>query len=77
MTTPAMTHPSRAAVPAACAANSAPNSQPEPMIEVSDAQVAPIRPISRLRPTSVGVASVAPAASVLLAMLDPFSDRAP
>ena len=34
--------------------DSAPNSQPEPMIEVSDAQVAPIRPISRFRPTSVG-----------------------
>ena len=41
-------------MPAACAANSAPNSQPEPMIEVSDAQVAPIKPISRFRPTSVG-----------------------
>ena len=52
--TPAITQPSRAAVPAACAAKSAPNSQPEPMIEVSDAQVAPIKPISRLRPTSVG-----------------------
>ena len=52
--TPPMTQPSRAAVPAACAAKSAPNSQPDPMMEVSDAQVAPISPISRLRPTSDG-----------------------
>ena len=29
--------------------------QPEPMIEVSDDQVAPISPISRLRPTSAGL----------------------
>ena len=50
--TPAMTQPSSAAVPAAAAASQAPNSQPEPMIDVSDAQVAPISPISRLRPTS-------------------------
>ena len=77
MTTPAMIHASRAAAPAACAARNAPNSQPEPMIEVSDAQVAPIRPMSRFRPTSVGVTAVAPTDSVLLAMLDPFSDRAP
>ena len=75
--TPAITQPSRAAVPAACAARNAPNSQPEPMIEVSDAQVAPMKPMSRFRPTSVGVTAVAPTASVLLAMLDPFSDRAP
>jgi len=33
---PAITQPTSAAVPAADAANSAPNSQPEPMIEVSD-----------------------------------------
>jgi hypothetical protein len=37
-------------------------------------QVAPISPISRLRPTSVGPASVAP---VSTAMIDLFSDRAP
>jgi hypothetical protein len=42
------------------------------MIEVSDAQVAPMKPISRFRPTSVGVAAVAPTDSVLLAMLIPF-----
>ena len=77
MTIPAMIHASRAAVPAACAARNAPKSQPEPMIEVSDAQVAPIKPISRFRPTSVGTEAEAPTASVLLAMLDPFSDRAP
>ncbi len=55
---PPMTQPSRAIGPAACAANSAPNSQPEPMMEVSDAQVAPINPISRLRPTSDGAVGV-------------------
>src|SRR5216683_8076634 len=66
--TPPMTQPSRAAVPAACAANSEPNSQPEPMIEVSDAQVAPIRPISRLRPTSAGVVTVA---TDSVAMIEP------
>ena len=48
-TTPAMTQASRAAVPAACAASNAPNSQPEPMIEVSDAQVAPIKPMLPLQ----------------------------
>ena len=52
--TPPMTQPSRAIGPATCEAYSAPNSQPEPMMEVSDAQVAPISPISRLRPTSDG-----------------------
>ena len=56
--TPAMTQPSSAAVPAAAAASQAPNSQPEPMIEVSEAQVAPISPISRRRPTSVGFVAV-------------------
>ena len=60
-TTPAMIQPRTAAPPTACAANSAPNSQPEPMIEVSDAQVAPISPISRLRPTSVGWVTTAAA----------------
>src|SRR5436190_24061510 len=53
-TTPAMAQAKTAAPPTACAAKSEPNSQPEPMIEVSDAQVAPTNPISRLRPTSVG-----------------------
>ena len=53
---------------------SAPNSQPEPMIDVSDAQVAPISPSSRLRPTSVGVVTATPAVSA--AMCHPFSDRA-
>ncbi len=56
--TPAMTQPSSAAVPAAAAASQAPNSQPEPMMEVSEAQVAPISPISRRRPTSVGFVAV-------------------
>src|ERR1700748_2036698 len=46
------------------------------MIEVSDAQVAPISPSSRFSPTSGGAAVVA-AASVLLLIPDPFSDRAP
>jgi hypothetical protein len=49
----------RAADPTAVAAKYEPNSQPEPMIEVSDAQVAPISPISLLRPTSAGLVSVA------------------
>ena len=59
MMTPAISHPRTAIAPASAAAPSAPNSQPEPMIEVSDAQVAPISPISRLRPTSAGLVSVA------------------
>ena len=41
---PAMTQQIMAADPTACAAKYEPNSQPEPMIEVSDAQVAPIKP---------------------------------
>src|SRR6266487_4548634 len=73
--TPAMTQARMDAPPTASAANSGVNSQPEPMIDVSEAQVAPISPNSRLRPTSVGVVVVTPAASV--AMIDPFSDRAP
>ena len=68
--TPAMTQPSKAAVPAACAANNEPNSQPEPMIEVSDAQVAPISPISRRRPTSAGWLAGAPVDPVSVAMID-------
>ena len=77
--TPAMAQARTAAPPTACAANSAPNSHPEPMIEVSDAQVAPISPSSRLRPTSVGWVTVTPgpAPDVSVAMIDPFSDRAP
>src|SRR6516225_11091039 len=75
MTTPAMTQATTDAPPTAIAANSGVNSQPEPMIDVSDAQVAPTSPSSRLRPTSVGVSTAAPAASV--AMCDLFSDRAP
>src|SRR5713101_3591866 len=72
---PAMIQASTAAPPTACAAKSAPNSQPEPMIDVSDAQVAPISPSSRLKPTSVGAATATPEVSV--AMCHPFSDRAP
>src|SRR5580698_861247 len=68
--TPAMTHPSKAAVPAACAANSAPKSQPEPMMEVSEAQVAPISPISRRRPTSAGLVRGTPVDPVSVAMID-------
>src|SRR6266516_1152751 len=75
ITTPAMAQAKTAAPPTACAAKSAPNSQPEPMIDVSDAQVAPISPSSRLKPTSVGAATATPEASV--AMCDPFSDRGP
>src|SRR5213082_1001242 len=74
-TTPAMSQARTAAPPTACAANSAPNSQPEPMIDVSDAQVAPISPSSRLKPTSVGFVTATPAVSA--AMCHPFSDHAP
>src|ERR1700729_4034702 len=52
--TPPMTQPSRAIGPAACEAYSAPNSQPDPMMEFSDAQAIFVSPISRLRPTSDG-----------------------
>src|SRR5450755_1931626 len=58
-TTPAMTQSRTAAPPTSSAAVSGANSQPEPMIDVSDAQVAPISPISRLRPTSAGLVAVA------------------
>jgi hypothetical protein len=61
--TPPMTQPRIAAVPAAAAAYQAPNSQPEPMIVVSEEQTAPISPISRLRPTSAGLVTTAPAMS--------------
>ena len=52
---PATIQQMMAADPTAAAAKYEPNSQPEPMIEVSDDQVAPISPISRLRPTSAGL----------------------
>src|SRR5580693_5689672 len=56
--TPAIAQESSAAVPTAWAANSEPNSQPEPISDVSDDQMAPTSPISRLRPTSVGLTAV-------------------
>src|SRR5580700_6974647 len=61
---PPMHQARRAPVPVEYEAFHAPNSQPDPMIEVTDAQVAPTRPISRRRPMSpgrlvVGTASVA------------------
>src|SRR6266852_3219037 len=68
-TTPAMTQSRTAAPPTNSAAESGANSQPEPMMDVSDAQVAPISPISRLRPTSAGLASV----TVSVAMLNLLS----
>src|SRR6202012_4019019 len=66
--TPPMTQAMIAAGPAACAAYNAPNSQPEPMMELSDAQTGPMNPISRLRPTSAGELTVAEPVSV--AMMD-------
>src|SRR4249919_258640 len=69
-TTPAMAQARTAAPPTACAAKSAPNSQPEPIIDVSDAQVAPTRPSSRLKPTSVGTSVTA---TDSLAMSEPSS----
>ena len=61
MQTPAMIQARMADVPAEYAPFHEPNSQPEPMIEVTDAQVAPMNPISRLRPTSAGLVLVATA----------------
>src|SRR6266516_799375 len=69
-TTPAMAQARTEAPPTACAAKSEPNSQPEPMIDVSDAQVAPTSPSSRLRPTSVGTSVTA---TDSLAMFEPSS----
>src|SRR5215469_9256717 len=69
-TTPATTQSMMAPPPISSTAVSGANSQPEPMIDVSDAQVAPIRPSSRLRPTSVG-ATVS--ATESLAMFEPSS----
>src|SRR5215470_3894577 len=75
MMAPAMTQARMDAPPTSVAAISGANSQPDPMMDVSDAQVAPISPSSRLRPTSAGV--VTPTPEVSVAMCDPFSDRAP
>src|SRR5262249_21735390 len=73
MMTPARSQARTAAPPISCAAKNAPNSQPEPIMEVSDAQVAPISPISLLKPTSPGLMSCDN-----LAMIDSsFLDRAP
>src|SRR3954454_13642288 len=46
---PPTTHEIIAAGPAAISPFCAPNSQPEPMIEPTEAHIRPIRPISRLR----------------------------
>src|SRR6184192_1933347 len=69
-TIPATIQSMTAPPPISSTAVSGANSQPEPMIEVSDAQVAPIRPSSRFRPTSVGTTSVA---TDSLAMFEPSS----
>src|SRR5499426_668323 len=68
--TAAMIQASQAPPPISSTAVSGANSQPEPMIDVSDAQVAPTRPSSRFRPTSVGRTSVA---TDSLAMFEPSS----
>ena len=70
--TPAMTQARMDAPPTATAAISGVNSQPEPMMDVSDAQVAPISPSSRLRPTSAGLVSTVTS----VAMIDLSPDRA-
>ena len=64
-----------AAGPAKTTAPIAANNHPEPIIEVSDAQVAPISPISRRRPTSSGLdlATVSDSDDIV----DLFPDRAP
>jgi hypothetical protein len=51
-----MTHDSRAAGPAIFEALSAPNSQPEPMIEPTEVNNRPTTPISRRRRRLVGAA---------------------
>jgi hypothetical protein len=61
------------AAPAIIAAPMLANSQPEPMIDVSEAQMAPISPTSRRKPTSAGLA----VDTVSVAMIDLFPDRAP
>jgi hypothetical protein len=66
---PAMAQARRAPVPVAYAAFHEPNSQPDPMIEVTDAQVAPISPISRFRPTSAGRVSMGTAAVAMSNLL--------
>jgi hypothetical protein len=61
--------------PAKTTAPIAVSNHPEPIIEVSDAQVAPISPISRRRPTSSGlVAAAVPDSDDII---DLFPDRAP
>ena len=52
------------------AAYSEPNSHPEPMMELSDAQTAPMNPTSRFRPTSDGLETTAPVEPVSVAMID-------
>src|SRR6516162_2058179 len=69
MMAPAMIQARMDPPPTSSAANRGANSQPEPMIDVSDAQVAPISPSSRLRPTSVGVVTVV-TPGVSVAMID-------
>src|SRR5262249_27655871 len=54
-TTPAMTQSRTAAPPTRVAAPSGAKSQPEPMMDVSDAHAAPISPNSRFRPVWAGV----------------------
>src|SRR5260221_157530 len=68
MIAPAPIHAQIAAGPRYVAAKYEPNSQPEPMIEVSDAHMAPINPISRFRPTSTGLVDTA---EVSVAMIEP------
>src|SRR5260221_13227869 len=68
MIAPAATHAQIGAGPGYGAAKYEPNSQPEPMIEVSDAHMAPINPISRFRPTSTGLVDTA---EVSVAMIEP------
>src|SRR3954462_3942827 len=60
MATPPMTHEMMAAGPAVTRAFCAPKSQPEPMIDPTDAQSRPIRPISRFSETGrrVGCCSI-------------------
>ena len=50
MITPASTHETSDAPPAAFAAVSAPSSQPEPMIEPSEMNINDVRPTLRRRP---------------------------
>src|SRR5215467_13377190 len=74
---PPITQARIADVPAEYAPFHEPNSQPEPIRDVTEAQVAPISPISRLRPTSVGLVTLATDSAVMVRTFFPVRIRRP